>query len=159
MARNLKDSYHRYLEVLTSGCQNHLVFDGLFRDVKCGGRPLETLTIEQVERQAESSTIPQQPLIRRGKRARAVPVVNVRTEHRKDYYGVDENGKRLKDGKLITKGCKWTDSTRNSCSCPKLLIWSENGRRHKEAAGNDEQEAYRLGRYWVCWLLSYTRCL
>lgn len=35
---------------------------------------------------------------------------------------------------------------RNSCSCPKLLIWSEHGKRHKEAAGNDEQEAFRRAR-------------
>ena len=75
-----------------------------------------------------------------------MPIVNVRTEHRKDYYGVEENGKRLKSGTLITKGCKWTDSTRNACSCPKLLIWSDNGKRRKEAAGNDEQEAYRRAR-------------
>ena len=107
---------------------------------------MEALTAEQGEQQAEASTIAEQPLVRRGKRARAVPVVNVRTEHRKDYHGVDENGKRLKSGGLITKGCKWTDSTRNSCPCPKLLIWSENGKRHKEAAGNDEDEAYRRAR-------------
>ncbi len=106
---------------------------------------METLTVDQGKEQLERS-IAAQPLIRRGKRARAVPVVNVRTEHRKDYYGVDENGKRLKSGTLTTKGCKWTDSTRNSCSCPKLLIWSEGGKRHKEAAGNDEEEAYRRAR-------------
>lgn len=100
---------------------------------------------EQGEPQPDAS-ITAQPPIRRGKRARAVPVVNVRTEHRRDYYGVDENGKRLKNGTIITNGCKWTDSTRNSCSCPKLLIWSENGKRHKAAAGNDEQDAYRRAR-------------
>ena len=63
---------------------------------------MEALTAEQGEQQAEASTIAEQPLVRRGKRARAVPVVNVRTEHRKDYHGVDENGKRLKSGGLIT---------------------------------------------------------
>src|SRR5690242_16341741 len=144
MARNLKDSYHRYLGVLTSRRQNRLVIDGPFTVVKYGGSTLATW-VEQGEPQPDAS-IAAQPAIRRGKRARAVPVVNVRTEHRRDYYGVDDDGKRLKSGTIVTKGCKWTDSTRNSCSCPKLLIWSDRGKRRKEAAGNDEQEAYRRAR-------------